>query len=222
MQMEGATMNRSLLATLVFAVGCAHTTPEEMTIEEHRAEASRHQLKANEEESKYVDGQMVRGPARTPFVEPGGDWQTYNPTQHHLDAADREMRQAASHLAAANQLESFENNSCKDIPPSARAACPLLASAVTQVQEMRSGVRLVLKPTVDAVDTNRRLNCHLAYAYASGFDRPSCPLFIKGMTIRLVEKDVLELSASDTAVARKIQTEARRIFTGAAAPVSSR
>jgi hypothetical protein len=214
-------MNR-ILFSAVFLIGCAHTSPEEMTIEEHRAEAMRHEARARDEQSKYKAGDVVSFPARSPLNDPGAEWQSYNPTEHHLDAADREMRAAATHIASAARLESFEDSACKLIPRAERSACPLLASAVTQVQEMPEGVRLVLKASVDAEDTNRRLNCHLAYAYASGFDQPSCPLFVKGMTIRVAQPGVLELSGKAPDVARKIQTEARRLFTGAAAPVSSR
>lgn len=214
-------MRRVILSAL-FLLGCAHTRPEELTADEHRAEADRHAARAKEEESQFREGQSVRFPSRTPFSEPGGEWVAYNPTEHHLDRADRELRSAAQHLAAANRLETFEDAACKQIPRAERAACPLLASWVTQVQETREGLRLVLKGNVDGEDVNRRLNCHLAYAYASGFDRPSCPLFVKGMKIRLAKEGLLEMTAEDPEVARKLRAEARRLFTGATAPVSQR
>jgi hypothetical protein len=43
------------------------------------------------------------------------------------------------------------------------------------------------------------------------------------MTIRLAEPSLLEMKASEAEVVKKLQAEARRIFTGVAAPsVSSR
>lgn len=216
-------MNRApLFAALLF--GCAHSTPEEMTAAEHRAEALRHAERSKQEEAMYQPGADVRYPSRTPFSEPGGDWVAYNPAEHHLDRADRELRAAAAHAAAATKLEAFEDEACRAIPPAARAACPLLASWVTQVQETGDGLRLVLKGSVDGEATTRQLNCHLAYAYASGFDRPSCPLFVKGMEIRLAQPGVIEMTARDRGVVQKLKAEARRIFVGPgdAAPVSRR
>jgi hypothetical protein len=209
-------------AALLWLAGCAHTHPEEMTADEHRAEARAHSDKAKQEQAQYQDGRTVRFPSRTPFGEPG-DWAWYNPTEHHLNRADSELRKSAAHSAAAQALESFEDAACQQIPRAERAACPLLASWVSQIQETRTGLRLVLKGNVDSADVNRRLNCHLAYARASGFDRPSCPLFMKGMAIAVEQAGVLAVTGEDAEVARKLQVEARKIFTGeAAVPVSSR
>lgn len=213
-------MKRMFFAALL-AVGCAHTQPEEMTVDQHRAEAQRHTAAAKQEEAQFQSGATMQMPSRTPFNEGSGDWVAYNPTEHHLDKADRELRAAAAHLASANRLETFEDAACAKIPKAERAACPLLASWVAQVQETRVGVNLVLKGTADGADIDRRLNCHLAYAHATGFDRPSCPLFVKGMTIRLAQAGVIELAGKDPDVARAIQAEARKLFTGAA-PVSVR
>jgi hypothetical protein len=214
-------MKRTTLAML-FLAGCAHTRAEELTVEEHQAEARAHTDKARQEEAQYQEGNTVRFPARSPFADPNGEWVSYNPTEQHLDRADRELRAAAAHSAAAKALASFEDKACAGIPGAERAACPLLASVVTQVQETRTGLRLVFKETADVADIHRRLSCHLAYAQATGFDRPSCPLFVKGMAITLESKGVLAFTAEQPAVARRIQEEARRVFTGATAPVSAR
>ena len=65
-------MNRMILFTSLLSIGCAHTGPEEMTVDEHRAEAHRHEAKAQQEEAQYQPGQEVRVPGRTPFTEAGG------------------------------------------------------------------------------------------------------------------------------------------------------
>jgi hypothetical protein len=82
---------------------------------------------------------------------------------------------------------------------------------------------LYLKPEVDAVDTHRRLDCHLAYAQAEGFTRPSCPLFVKGMSIALELAPVhaIDMFADEPKAAAEIQAQARRIFIGEL-PVSAR
>ena len=89
---------------------------------------------------------------------------------------------------------------------------------MTQVRNTPAGLELALKPTVDAGDTYRRLSCHLAYAEAQGFLRPSCPLFVKGLSIELREPDVLVFTGATKEIAKQLQDEARRIFAPPALP----
>ncbi len=205
-----------LIAGVCVGLACVHTRPDELTVEEHRAEAVAHQSAAARERAQYEPSASVAIPAvRGPTSPPLTDWpQTYNPSAEHLVVADAELRKAAEHLAAAKALESFENAACEAIPPPARAACPLLASAVSEVRQVPTGVELVLRADADALEINRRLNCHLAYAVAAGFDRRSCPLFVKGMRIRLVRPSVLELSGSTLTIAREVQLQAHQLFVG--------
>ncbi|MBK7857840.1 MAG: hypothetical protein IPJ65_04275 [Archangiaceae bacterium] len=208
-------MNRKLLAAAVLAVSCSHSRPEEMSAAEHRAEARVHQENARREAGQYNPGLTVQGPmAPRRYGDPAGNESLfeYNPTAKHLETADREMRRAADHLAAARSLEAFEAGACRDLAPAERSACPLLASWVTTVRDTRLGIELELKPEVDAADTHRRLDCHLAYAEAKGFERPSCPLFVKGMSIRLRNQRVLVFSGETPQVAKELQEQARRIF----------
>lgn len=206
-------MNRALIATVAVALqlSCAHDA--NLTADEHRAEADRHAREADRERAEAAGGHT-----RTPAIR-GQTGADYDPAEAHLSAADSEMRRAAAHLAAAKELERFEDQACAAIAPAERAACPLLASSVARVRETRVGVELVLKPSVDAADTNRRLNCHLAYARANGFAKPSCPLFVAGMAIRLLDGGVIEMSGPGD-VGVELQKQARRIF-GAAPPTVS-
>lgn len=199
-------MNRLIWPAAMFLlVSCAHD--ERLTAAEHRAEADRHSAAAAKERAAAEDGRGARHVIdRT--NEAGVD---YDPSAAHLAAADEEMRRAAAHLAAATSLEKFEDEACAQIPAPERAACPLLASSVAQVRERAWGLDLVLKPQVDGPATNRMLNCHLAFARANGFAKPSCPLFVQGMTIRLQGEKVIEL-AGNADVARELQRQARRIF----------
>lgn len=210
-------MNARLFSGCVlFALGCAHTKEPELTATEHRNEAAIHQAAAEAERAKFDPLDRRTLPERNESV--GNDpWtRVYNPTASHLEAADREMKEAAGHLAAARQLEAFADRHCAEIPPEQRAACPLLASSVTVVRETKYGVMLELKPAADAVDIVHRLDCHLAWAVAKGFDRPSCPLFVKGMQVALVlgNGKSISMSSDDPAVALELRAQARRIFTG--------
>jgi hypothetical protein len=202
---------------LLFAVACAHTKDEELTAAQHRNEAKVHTAQANAARSKYeLEADDLRKVPR-PIGDPAYEWnsRSYNPSAQHLDDADRQMRAASEHLRAARRLEAFEDAKCREIAPAERAACPLLASWVSKVTETQQGVLLELKPDIDAVDTHRRLDCHLAYATAQGFTRPSCPLFVKGMLISLVldaDKRSIAMTADDAKVAAEIRAQARRIF----------
>ena len=71
---------------------------------------------------------------------------------------------------------------------------------------------LTFKEASGAAQTFPRLRCHLAFAVASGFDRPSCPLFIKGTTLRQEGADGITFSGDSPEVARALRSEARRIF----------
>jgi hypothetical protein len=216
---------RTLLIASALALSCTTTRPEEMTATEHRNAAQLHEQEAQRQREMYNPGLTREVPVRSPFVDsPDRYTGGYNPTADHLQTADREMRAAADHLRAARRLELFEDARCKDIAPEVRSACPLLASSVEHVTEVPAGVVLYLKPGVDAVDTHRRLDCHLAYAQTEGFARPSCPLFVKGvnLSLELAPKHAINFFSDDPLVAEELKLQARRIFLGVSQKVSER
>ncbi len=203
---------------------CAH--PNQLTVAENRNEASIHAARAGQERAQFDPGEArtdTRGGAlgRAEGLNPEF---SYNPTQEHQMAADTELRLAASHLAAAKKLETFEDAACKEIAPAERAACPLLGSLVVKVQHTATGFQLAMKPGADVADIYRRLNCHLSYARATGFERPSCPLFLKGTTIRREGEGVIEFAGETKEIATELQLQARRVLGGAkqSKPVSAR
>ncbi len=204
-------MNRALIAAVSLLMSCVHN--ERLTVDEHKAEAARHEDAAERERALADHSRLA--PATRNFA--GTD---YDPRAAHLSAADSEMRRAAAHLAAAKDLERFEGEACAQIPPAERAACPLLASQVERVRETPAGIELVLKAHVDGPDTHRRLDCHLAFARANGFAKPSCPLFVQGMSIRLQSDKVIEMTGKGE-VAVELQRQARRIFGVEPAPAVS-
>ncbi|MBL8951651.1 MAG: hypothetical protein JNK82_12795 [Myxococcaceae bacterium] len=196
----------------------------ELTAQEHRIKADEHEARADAEARKFDPSQTREAVARSPFADvggslPDGTMKAYNPTSQHLQAADREMRAAANHDKAAAKLEAFEDAACEQIPSRMRASCPLLASQVSLVQNDKKGVLLTIKDGSDAKDIEQMLQCHLAFARANGFDRPTCPLFVKGMTIRMVAPKVLALEGNTPEIARQLQAQAHRIFTGPTAPI---
>jgi hypothetical protein len=204
---------RAAAAALALA-GCAHTADDQLTAVEHRTAAEEHKAKGERAAAEYEPGLDVKVPARGPFIDsPNGGLTTYNPTADRLIEADREMRRASEHLAAARRLEAFEDAACREIPPAERSSCPLLASWISVVRETTTGLEFDLKPTIDGRDTHRRLECHLAWARANGFERPSCPLFLPGLKLGLRERGVSTLLfEGDADLARSLHAQARLLF----------
>ncbi|MBL9037602.1 MAG: hypothetical protein JNG84_03705 [Archangium sp.] len=211
-------MRTALLSLGLMVLSCAHAKPEDATVAEHREKALEHEERAREQRALYDPNAPKVGKSQLARVDidapPGDLMQSYNPTEEHLAKADQELRERNAHLAAAKKLETFEDEACKGLSAGERSSCPLLASSVSKVQETKEGFKLVLKPGVDAEHTGKRLSCHLAYANATGFDRPSCPLFVKGTTLRVIKPDSVEFAGNSEAVALTLQAQARWVFKG--------
>ena len=192
-----------------------------MTAAEHRNEATILKAEAQSEKNQYSpDDTRLMPMSMSPLAQvPEERIATYNPSDSHLAKADADMRAAAAHLAAAKKLESFEAQACQGLSVAERSSCPLLASSVAQVRHVPLGFQLVMKPGVDVDKTKQMLTCHLAYAEKTGFDRPSCPLFVKGSSISRVGDTVIEFTGSNSQVAAELQTQAGRVFRGATGPM---
>lgn len=207
----------------VAGLDCAHVNATDMTAAEHRNEAVLLQAKAREDRSEYAPGEQRQMPMPMAHIAtvPEERITTYNPSDANLARADAAMREAAAHLAAARKLDAFEAKACRGLSVAERSSCPLLASSVSQVNHTSSGFQLVMKPGVDVAKTNEMLTCHLAYAEKTGFDRPSCPLFVKGSSIVRAGENVIEFKGSSDKVATELQSQAQRVFRGSASSVGT-
>lgn len=207
---------RAPILLLGLLVSCTHVRTEGKTAEEHRNEAAIHLETAQKEKQQYDPSKTMRpaprGPGSTLFVQTDVPFEPYNPSDEHMQAADGELAEAAAHLAAAKKLEAFEDKACTGLSEGERSACPLFASSVRRVEWVKDGFKITFKKPGDAAPTFARLNCHLAYAVATGFDRPSCPLFIKGTTVRKDEGDSVVFAGASPEVASALRTEARRLW----------
>ncbi|MDP3501158.1 MAG: hypothetical protein Q8S33_12515 [Myxococcales bacterium] len=218
-------MTHRLLSLTLLTLSCTHVRAKDSTVAEHQNEAAIHQARAREERAKFDPTEVRRVPPRSPIMlgpetGAGAIAESYNPTSGHLAAADRELREANAHLAAAKTLTTFENEACAGLSEGERSSCPLLASSVSRVQSTKRGFVMTLKPEVDPQQTYRMLSCHLAYAVASGFDRPSCPLFLEGTMLARVGDDGIGFVGDTDAVAVALRASARRVFTGYQAAAS--
>ena len=214
---------RALPVVMVALMACTHVHPTDMTAAEHRNEATILKAEAQSEQNQYSPQDTRLMPmAMSPLAQvPAERIATYNPSDEHLAKADADMRAAAAHLAAAKKLESFEALACQGLSVAERSSCPLLASSVAQVRHIPMGFQLVMKPGVEVDKTKQMLSCHLAYAEKTGFDRPSCPLFVKGSSISRVGDTIIEFTGSNAQVAAELQTQAGRVFRGATGPTSN-
>ncbi len=208
----------SFCCLALLSISCAHV--EQLTVDEHRNEAALHTEKARKETEKFDPTATMRAAPRTQStsIAPGDvPFEPYNPSQSHLQAADRELAQANAHLAAAETLVKFEDQACAGLSAGERASCPLFASSVSQVSWLADGFKLTFIRAADAAPTLQRLSCHLAYAASSGFDQPSCPLFLKGTSIDKAGDGAIAFRGNSAEVAQALRGQARRIFSGAPA-----
>ena len=194
-----------------------------MTAAEHRNEAAILGAQAQNEKNQYSPQDARQMPMSMSAMSqvPAERIVTYNPSDEHLAKADADLRAAAEHLAAAKKLDAFEAQACQGLSVAERSSCPLLASSVSQIRHVLMGFELVMKPGVDVEKTKQMLSCHLAYAERTGFDRPSCPLFIKGSSIRKVGDATIEFTGSTPQVAAELQAQAARVFRGASNPLGN-
>ena len=168
-------MRPLILLLGVLLSSCSHVNKESLTADEHRTEAQVHLEKSREAEERFDPSDTTRPAARGPgnpvFGPADGHFAPYNPSDMHLQEADREMVKANAHLAAAKSLETFEDKACAGLSAGERSSCPLFASSVKRVEWVKDGFKLVMKDPNQTAPTFARLRCHLAYAVASGFDQ---------------------------------------------------
>jgi hypothetical protein len=212
-------MRNSWLWMAVVLASCTHMRAEDETVAEHRNDALLHEQKARDERARFDPSDVQRAATRIPGLDlqggiPGGRIEPYNPSAEHLAEADREMREANEHLAAAKQLLAFEDKACAGLSEAQRSACPMFASTVSRVTPTNEGFTLTFKPTADVPQTYRRLSCHLAWAVANGFDKPSCPLFLEGTTLQRAGADGISFEGESKSVTLALQAQARRVFLG--------
>lgn len=207
-------MRKATCCFLFVVSGCGEprVRPDEMSAEAHRTEAVREEQRSASERARYSPAaeQVTVEPdhSRDDTVVDHG--QVYNPTQRYLSAAGRDDKHARQHLAAAAKLESFEQAECAAFAPAVRVACPA-NGPITRVEDTREGVRLYFAHSVDLISIAAHMRCHLAFARAEGFDQSAdCPLYLKGVSILVNEKQyTVELNADTPAARDELRRRAR-------------
>jgi hypothetical protein len=202
---------------LALAVGCASrqpaVKPDDMSAEQHRAQAQHERELARQDVSHYDPnaGRVDVAPPPPRAFNDGVEFpvSVYNPTERYLRAADKHRAHAREHEKAAAALDKFEAGECKMFPVETRAACPLLGP-VDKIEDVARGVRVTFTAgtRVDAVAAHMR--CHYAYARARGFDeRVSCPLYMPGIEITEAGAAAVDLTTRDPAKVAELRARSR-------------
>ena len=141
--------------------------PDDMSVSAHEHEAAVHDSKATEHSKKYepnarevrVVGPNLGSEALVDYVR--------NPTDEHRDRARRHRKRAEAHRAAARSLRAFEDSECRDVQASNRRLCPLIGT-IESVEDVGDGVRLQVRPGVDATALAAHVRCHFAFGRSAG------------------------------------------------------
>lgn len=135
--------------------------------------------------------------------------------QHRSAAAqaaptDESREHARQHMAAAAFLEQFEDDACGGVPPSERAACPLLGPLVG-LDDIPGGVRATFADAARVHAVVAEMRCHYAFARARHFEESvGCPLYVRGIEIRRgLDPRSVEIVARDEATVRLIRARSR-------------
>lgn len=156
----------TLIVSSVLAVGaCSSQTPgtmlDDMSVEEHQAQADAHEEMSDEHKEKFdADAKATR---ERPTTNPVLDFyqiETYNPTAQHLDAAKRHKTHSEQHRKAAQKLLSYEEQQCSKFPKETRSSCPLMGQ-IKAVEDIEGGVRVTFNdgvPIPATVDQKIRRN----------------------------------------------------------------
>jgi len=170
------------LSTLLFACGGPQDpASEDLTAEEHEAEADREEGLASEHQHVGEQGEnVIYGPA------------DYNPAESELSQAEEHRAHAQAHRDRAAALLAFEDAECSRFTESARSACPFLLG-LESVEDVDGGASLTFgeAQNIDAITDHIR--CHLAFVGAQGDEGiEDCALYVPGATLNR-EANVLVL-----------------------------
>ncbi len=196
-------------------VTCATTapgsSPDEMSAEEHRAEAAAYTARAAEHQARYNSEAISRRRRRFPGGQSlsGVDFSfsetIYNPTRKHLRHARERSEHARQHAAAARALEAYEQQECGLFPKATRVRCPIM-DQVDRVENIEGGIRMTLvdKAPIDAVLAHMR--CHYAYARTQGRKGMNrCPLYLQNIVITQVGDRELSITSTSDDVTDEIR-----------------
>jgi len=206
---------------LVFIAACATTStpsrvrPDDMSAAAHREEAARERNRAEDAYARWQPNSRMPLPGApvgsndAPRMYPI-DLYPFNPTDRALADAERHLRHAREHEAAATALEGFEDAECRDFAPKMRAACPVLGP-IASIDDRADGVHIAFAAGAPVEALVAHMRCHLAFARTRAFsDVGDCPLYMRGVEIASSgDGHGVDVTSRDADVAREIQLRSR-------------
>src|SRR4051812_23016372 len=99
---------------LLFACATRPVQPDDMSAAAHRREAAKENRIARHELAAYDPRAVAPVAEGGTYLYPAG---VYNPTESHLHASEAHSAHAREHLDAAQALDQFEQDECRDFPP---------------------------------------------------------------------------------------------------------
>jgi hypothetical protein len=188
---------------LLLVHACAAAPP----VRDDDMSAARHRQMARQQEA--IAASETRASERNPSGSQADPAESER-KQEHRRRAEESREHAREHEAAAMYLEQFEDHACGGVPPSSRAACPLLGPLV-RLDDIPGGVRATFADASRVRPAIAEMRCHYAFARARHFDEAvACPLYVRGIEIRpgLGPREV-EIVAHDEATVHMIQQRSR-------------
>lgn len=218
----------ALGALLMGAWGCASTAhrtqPNDMSAQNHRRAAGAHQQRAGDHQGQFDAKAREESPVGFGFPvvaninstdlgesrEPASGF--HNPTAPHEGEAQAEREHASEHLRAASALEAFTDARCHDVSTEARETSPLIG-AVSELQDLPTGVRLLLSPGVAAEPLLQAVRCHQAFARERHFEGAAhCPLYLSSVDVVLEPAgDALRITTKDDSALDDLRTRSRHM-----------
>lgn len=196
---------------LTSCAGVPGAKPDDMSASAHQAEAKRHTELAEAHQAQF-DPDAVKWDTRFESETDAYDLLPeyyYNPTKGHLTQAEKHLDHAKAHRAAAAELKAFVREECAGFMMKTRAQCPLLGG-VREVTDIDGGVRFVVSDGVDPAGLVAHMQCHFAVGRATGRKgMPSCPLYLKELSVRRVGDQAVELTSTDELVVPELRRRIR-------------
>ena len=182
-----------------------HTTPDEMSAANHRAEAQR---EASEARALSREEAVV---GRDDTSHDTAAWETAEISEHY--------RAAAAHGAAAETLIADEASVCSSVPASDREASPFSPSErIASVVPLRlrsnqpAGAAVTFRPRAGLTEEGLRqqVRCQMARAATRGYESVELgesPLFLRGIRAEVTSAEGavrVRIVSDDPATAREI------------------
>lgn len=178
--------------------GCASTPgakPEDMSAKAHEEAAAKEAEMAQELAAKAASEEQASVGLNA----------SASPAEAAEQQAERHLKHAQDHLAAAEALGSAKEEACRSLPTGAQESCPLLGPVV-MTEPTTNGALIAVRQGTNVKLLIAEIRCHIAVANVEGRQGMShCPLYVPGVEVRQVAPTVIELTTTGKANIEELQ-----------------